>query len=125
MVEQVKSRITEAFHNFSKKDGIQINNIRVKIVKTGSELDFELLNKKQYVRKTDLNEIVGSMTMLMFGAAIKKQLFESVDGLINENELSAEGASFKIYPDNDYSPLVHLFNNKKSYKSIKIENLLN
>ena len=121
MIEQVKSKMTEAFHHFNKKDGIRMDSIRIKIVKNDSLLGFTLMNKTDKVRDTDLSEMIGVMASML----AKGELYKSVEKLINENGLDEKEACVKIYPAENLSPLVHLFNNGKALKSVEIEKLLN
>jgi hypothetical protein len=121
MVEQVKSSITKAFKHFNTKDGIEMNNIRVKIVKSNGELHYTLMNKTENVRTTTLTEMVGAMHSLL----AKNQLHSSVERLIKESGLNESEANVRLYPLPDNSPSAYLYENGKPLKPIEIEKLIN
>lgn len=125
MEEQVRTKMTEAFHLFKDKDGIQMKNIRVKIMKSGSSLNLMLMNKTEDVRPTNLDEVIGSMAMLMYGTKIRNTFYNSVSRIINENGLNEKSANIRVYPSDNGSPLVHLFVGNKSLKSLNINELIN
>lgn len=125
MIEQVKSKITDAFQHFNKKYGIPMNDVRIKITKSNGSLNFVVMNKKADLAATDLKEIVGSATMLLAGNAIRTSLHRSVEQVINESGLSEESANIRFHPASDYSPKAHLFDGGKAIKNIEIEKLLN
>lgn len=120
MIEQVKSSITKAFKHFNTKDGIEMNKIRIKIVKSNGALDFTLMNKTEIVRKTSLTEMVGAMTSLL----ATNQLHSSIKSLIEENGLNENIANVRLYPLPDNSPSAYLYENGKPLKPIDIEKLI-
>lgn len=123
MVEEVKSKITEAFHHFNKKDGIDMNKIKVKIVSQFGVLAYSLMNGDVKVRKTEFDEMIN--IGFLFQGMAKTKMQNSVNNIINDNGLSQSSASIIIFPNNDNSPIVHLYKDGEMFKEIEIENLIN
>lgn len=121
MIEQVKTSITKAFEHFNKKDGVAMNDIRVRIVKTNGSLNYTLMNKTDDIRSTTLSEMVGAMTALL----AQSSLHSSIERLIKENGLDESVANVRVYPLPDFSPSAYLYENGKPLKPIDIEKLIN
>jgi len=121
MVEKVKSRITKAFMHFNIKDGIEMGDIRVKIIKQNGALDFTLMNKTEIVRETSLKEMVGAMTSML----VSSHLQDSVTKVIQENGLDERVANVRLYPLPDNSPSAYLYREGKPFRKIEIEKLIN
>ena len=122
MVEKVKSKIKLAFLHFASKDGINMKDVRVRIVSDKDSMDFTLMNKSSLIRKTKLSEIIGnSMEALL----VKPYLQKAIKKIVHENGVENQDWNIKIYPLPDNSPSAYLYCNGKAFKPINIDELIN
>ena len=123
MIEQVKEKMTEAFHHFNKKDGVNINDVRIKaIVGWGGKVSYALMNRDEKVRSVEFNEVVN--LGMLFQSMAKNKFDAAINKVISENKLPQMSASVIILPAQDISPLVHLYNGGVKIKDVEIENLI-
>lgn len=128
MIEQIKEKITGAFRYFKEKDGIEINNVRIKIVKNNGRLNYFLLNGVKKVRETDMVEMIKLNFLENLVVDLKDvelKIYNSMKEIIEENKLNENSASVVMYPAQNYSPCAYLYNNGKPLKQIDIEKLIN
>lgn len=124
MVEQVKEKITEAFHHFNKKDGIVISDIRIKmIVKINGKVKYMLMNREGKVRDVEFDEVVN--LGFMFQSMAKSKFDGAIKKVISENGLPQMSANVIILPNQDISPLVYLYNGASKVKDVEIGELIN
>lgn len=121
MVQQVKQQITKAFENFNKKDGLNMQEMRVKMEVNNGELKYFLLNKTELVRVTSLNEMVGNM----YAMIAKGKLTDSVKKTISENSVNEATANVRLYLLPDNSPSAYLFDGGKPIVQVDIDKLIN
>ena len=121
MIEEIKSKITEAFEHFRDEDGIEMKNIRVKIEKQNGKLKFYLLDKTKVLRDTNLKEMLGFTTALM----VQLPLYNAVKRTLETNGLDENNAHIRLFPLPDNSPSTFIFNDGKALKQVEIEELLN
>lgn len=121
MIQQVKAQITKAFVNFSKKDGLPMQEMRVRLTIFNEKLNYYLLHNKEEVRKTDLTEMVGFTYALL----AEGKLTDSVKKTIIENNVNESTANVRLYLLKDDSPAAYLFDAGKPIKQIDIDKLIN
>ena len=121
MIETVKSEITKAFNKISVKHNIDILKLRVKITMFGNKLDYVILNKVEHIEETTLSGLIGFLGAI----AAEGKLINSVQTVINENQLNKETANVRLYMADENTPSAYLYNHIKPVKQIDIATLLN
>jgi len=127
MVERVKLEITKAFSLFNKKDKIEMQDIRIKIVKNNGSLEYTLMQKDsetnsvRKIRPTTLAEMIG----FMYAMVAESKLYGSIKEVLKENNLEETQAYVVLSPLADYSPSASLISNGRMIKKIEIEKLIN
>lgn len=127
MVKKIEQEITKAFVKFSKKDEIELENVRVLILKKESQLIFHLrqknveTNKVEQKRPTNLNEMIGfAYTML-----VEKPLYNSVKSLFEKNNTNEQQAYVILLLNKEQVPMVDLYVGGIKTKRLTIQELIN
>jgi len=127
MVKKIEQEITKAFVNFSKKDEIELENVRVLILKKEGQLIFHLrqknveTNKVEQKRPTNLNEMIGfAYTML-----VEKPLYNSVKSLFEKNNTNEQQAYVILLLNKEQVPMVDLYIGGVKTKRLTIQELIN
>lgn len=121
MVEMVKNEITNAFKKISEEHSLNMQNIRVKIVKNGNDLVYTIHNQKEFMANTTLSNMMGSYIAL----AASFKLKTAIKKIILENKLTDDNSCIKLYLLPDNTPSAYLYENNNPIKHIDIATLLN
>lgn len=127
MVQKIEQEITKAFVNFSKKDTIELENVRVLILKRESQLIFYLRQKNKETgkiedkRPTSLNEMIGFAYTLL----VDKPLYNSVKTLFEKNNTNEQQAYVILLLNKEQVPMVDLYVGGIKTKRLTIQELIN
>lgn len=127
MVQKIEQEITKAFVNFSKKDEIELENVRVLILKKESKLIFHLrqknvgTNKVEQKRPTTLNEMIG----FAYAMLVEKPLYNSVKTLFEKNNTNEQQAYVILLLNKEQVPMVDLYIGGVKIKKLTIQELIN
>ena len=124
MVE--KMIFTQAFKKLSKSEKIEIENMRIKVMKNNGSLNYSLLNKTECVRDLTFKEFADNRLFSLLGGSetIENYIYQGVKNLITDNKLSETTANLRVFIGANETPNAYLFDDNKILNKIDLTTLL-